>query len=94
MSHGSIAQARSAGAGIGYNGSADTSYCSAELIANNPNARINIREGAGVNYETMHYGMPGDSVEFLNRDGNPKELMVEEEVNVLVNVLVKSGDDE
>jgi hypothetical protein len=81
MTHPSIAQARSAGAGIGYNSSVDTSYCSAVLIATNPNSRINVREGSGVNYETIHYGMPGDSVDFLNRDGNPKEIMVEEDAN-------------
>jgi Bacterial SH3 domain len=40
-----------------------------------------VREGAGVDYSITHYGMPGDTVHFLNRDGNPKELMVEEDVN-------------
>ncbi len=83
MTQTSIAQAGDGigtGAGMGYDG-AETSYCSGELVTNNPNSRINVRAGAGLGYTTIHYGMPGDTVDFLSQYRNPSELMVVDDNN-------------
>jgi hypothetical protein len=75
----SIAQAISGGAGIGYSLSEDVSYCSGHLTAKDSNSRINLREGPGTDAAIVHYGLPGDSVDFLNEGGNPRTLMVSDD---------------
>ncbi len=77
----SIAQARGVGAGVGYSLSEDVSYCSGYLDAEDSKSRINLRQGPGTNYAIAHYGLPGDMVDFLNRDGDPKELLVEDDTD-------------
>ena len=81
LMNGAIAQAREVGAGVGYSLSEDVSYCSGYLDAEDSKSRINLRKGPGTNYAIAHYGLRGDKVDFLNRDGDPKELMVEDDTN-------------
>lgn len=66
------ALARDNGAGIGYSVS-DVSYCSTTLKAQDRQAQINIRQGAGTQFRAVHYGYPGDWVDILNYRGNPRE---------------------
>ena len=75
LSWNSVAIARDNGAGIGYSSSRDVSYCSTSLIAQERDARINIRHGPGTVYEAEHYGVVNDWVDILNRDGNPNVWM-------------------
>jgi hypothetical protein len=39
--------------------------CEARLSAGEPNARINVRDGAGTQYFARHYGLPGERVEII-----------------------------
>lgn len=71
LSLGNAAIARDRGAGIGYSSARDVSYCSTTLTAQDEGARINIRQGPGTGYEAQHYGIEGDWIDILNRNGNP-----------------------
>jgi hypothetical protein len=77
----SIAQAISGGAGMEYSLSEDVSYCSGFLTAEDSNSRINLREGPGTDSAIVHYGIPGDMVDFLNEGGNPRALMVADDAD-------------
>lgn len=41
------------------------SLCTAKLIANNPDSRINFRSGPGTQYQRLGYGLVGDQVYIL-----------------------------
>ncbi|MEB3357660.1 MAG: hypothetical protein VKK04_13105 [Synechococcales bacterium] len=69
------ALARTAGAGVGYSGQTDVSYCATRLTSRDRNTRINVREGPGTNFEARHYGLSNDWVDILNRNGNPNNWM-------------------
>lgn len=43
------------------------SLCIATLIAQNPNARINLRSGPGTYFESEGYGLVGDNVYILSK---------------------------
>jgi len=47
------------------------SLCTASLVANNPNARINLRSGPGTNFKSLGYGLVGDYIYILAT--NPPE---------------------
>jgi uncharacterized protein YraI len=49
----------------------DPSSCTALLIAQDPNAQINVRSGPGTQYPSPHYALVGDRVMILrgNVDG-------------------------
>ncbi len=54
------------------------SYCQATLKAQERGARINIREGAGLNSRVLHYGIAGDRVMLLREtaNGDPERLAI------------------
>ncbi|HIK28420.1 MAG: SH3 domain-containing protein [Oscillatoriaceae bacterium SKW80] len=54
------------------------SYCEATLRGKQRDARINVREGAGLNYRVLHYGISGDRVMLLREtaNGDPEKLAV------------------
>lgn len=56
--------------------SGEDTYCQADLRADNPKARINVREGAGQNFRVRHYGVVGDRVMLLRerRNGPPEDI--------------------
>ncbi|WP_448560798.1 hypothetical protein [Trichothermofontia sp.] len=72
------ALARNYGAGIGYSVS-DTSYCSTTLTAQDRHSKINIRQGAGRQFQAVHYGYAGDWVDILNYRGNPEDWLDRED---------------
>ncbi len=71
----SVAEARGRGAGVGYTPAKDGSYCTTRLTAQDKNSRINLREGPGTGYKTRHYGLKGDTVDFLRQNSDPNDWM-------------------
>ena len=53
----------------------EMSYCAAKLTGQTPGARINLRSGAGTNYQQNGYGVVGDTVHILRKSGGtPQDL--------------------
>ena len=65
-----VAIARDRGAGIGYSNQSDVSHCATSLVTETEGDRINIRQGPSTDYDAQHYGLSGDWIDLLNRDGN------------------------
>ncbi|MGK7890916.1 MAG: hypothetical protein AB4042_16420 [Leptolyngbyaceae cyanobacterium] len=74
-----VAIARDNGAGVGYSPQRDVSYCSTYLTARDRGAEINVRQGPGTNYTAQHYGIRGDWIDILNRNGNSNVWMFAED---------------
>ncbi|GEM_PF-1143211 len=75
LSSASVVEARGQGAGTGYSPSKDGTYCSTKLLAQDAKARINLREGPSTAYKARHYGLPGDRIDFLRQNSDPKQWM-------------------
>jgi SH3-like domain-containing protein len=81
LTWGAAADARGRGAGVGYTPSKDGTYCTTRLVAQQAKAQINLREGPGTNYKTRHYGISGDTVDFLNQNSDPSSWMQAKDAN-------------
>lgn len=77
LAWGPVAEARGGGAGVGYSPAKDGTYCTTRLTAQDKSSRINLREGPGTRFKIRHYGLKGDTVDFLRQNGDPNTWMQE-----------------